>query len=625
MSARATAGARAGAGWLTLAAAALWISGATAAETTTSHGLSAFGELKYASGFAHFDYVNPEAPKGGRIRSRPTVAARTFDNFNPFILQGVAADGSQLLFDSLMARAYDEPDAMYGLVAESVTLPDDRSFAEFELRPEARFSDGSALTAEDVVWSIEQLRDRGHPVWRSRLEGVETAEALGPHRVRVTFRADAPTRDLPASVAQAPIFSQASFEGKAFDEPELAPPLGSGPYIVGDLQQGRYVSYARRDDYWAAELPVNRGQHNFDEIRYEYFINADAGFEAFARGIVDLNEEFKSQNWATKYEFPAAREGLVKVDTIPDGRPSGTQGYFFNLRRDKFKDPQVREALAMMFDFEWSNKALFYNLYARTDSFFENSDLQADGEPSAGELALLEPLRGELPEAVFGPAVSPPVSDGSGADRRIRRQALRLLRAAGWTLEGGVLTGPDGQPLEIEFLDRSQSAFDRITVPFIDNLKRIGVRATLRQIDPAQYERRLESYDFDVVVARYVMRPTPGTEIGGFLSSAAAEAQGSFNLAGVASPAVDQLILALTSAENREELTTAARALDRAFRAGHYWVPNWYKGSYNVAYWDRFGRPADLGLEQPPYHRAILATWWFDPEKSAAIDAAQAD
>ncbi|MEO1328365.1 MAG: extracellular solute-binding protein [Pseudomonadota bacterium] len=617
-------------GWAAAAFGAALIAGgaidgarAELPQTTNSHGLSAFGELKYGPDFAHFDYVNPDAPKGGRMRTRPVIATRTFDSFNPFIFQGDAADGAQYLYDTLMTRAFDEPDAMYGLLAESVTLPEDRSFAEFRLREAARFSDGTPVTAEDVVFSIEAVRDTGHPVWRSRLAAVAEAIVVDPLTVRVVFRAGAPSRDLPASVAQTPIFSKAYFADKAFDEARLEPPVTSGPYKVGELQQGRYVIYERREDYWGVDLPVNRGRYNFDRIRYDYFVNADAQFEAFARGVFDLNEEFKSQNWATKYDFPAIQKGWVKTEVLPDGRPSGTQGYFFNTRKAKFSDHRVREALAMMFDFEWSNKTLFYNLYTRTDSFFENSELQAEGEPSAAELALLEPLRADLPEETFGPAASPPVTDGSGQDRRIRRQALRKLQEAGWRLDAGVLVGPDGRPMEIEFLDRSQSAFDRITAPYIQNLERIGVKATLRQVDPAQYERRLESYDFDVVVSRYVMRPTPGVEIGGFLSSTAAEARGSFNLAGVSNPAIDALIEALTAAQSREELQTAARALDRAFRAGHYWAPNWHKGSYTIAYWDRFGRPADLGLEQPLYDRAILDTWWFDPEKSAAIDAAQ--
>ncbi len=596
------------------------------AALATAHGLSAFGDLKYGPDFTHFDYVNPDAPKGGRIRTRPVVAARTFDTFNPFILKGVAADGSELLFDTLMARAFDEPDAMYGLLAESVTTPPDRSFVEFRLREAARFADGAPVTAADVVWSIQALRDQGHPVWRARLGDVETIEAPDPRTVRATFRPGAPTRDLPASVALAPIFSKAWFEGKNFGDATLEPPLGSGPYVVGDLAQGRFVSYRRRPDYWAADLPVRRGQYNFDEIRYEYFINADALFEAFARGIIDLTEEFKSQNWATKYDFPAVARGWVKTELRPDGRPSGTQGYFFNTRRAQFSDPKVREALAMMFDFEWSNNALFFGIYQRTDSFFEGSDLEAAGPPSAEELALLEPFRGGAAfEAAFGEAVTPPVSNGSGADRRLRRRAIGLLKEAGWTFSGGRLIGPDGEPMRIEFLDRSQSAFDRITGPYIENLKRIGVEAVLRQVDPAQYERRLESFDFDIVVSRYVMRPTPGTEIRGFLSSASAEASGSFNLAGVRNPAIDAAIDALIAAEDRDALIAAAGALDRVFRAGHYWVPQWNKQSFSIAYWDRFGRPEDLGLDKPAYDRAILSTWWFDAEKSAALDAARAE
>ncbi len=606
--------------------AGLWSGQPRADEAlTSSHGLSAFGELKYGSDFTHLDYVNPDAPKGGQIRVRPTIATRTFDSFNPYVVRGDAADGSQYLYDSLMARAYDEPDALYGLVAESVALPADRSFAVFTLRPEAVFADGSTVTADDVAFSIESLRDKGVPNLAIALKSVTGVTAIDARTLRVDFAKGALTRDLPALVAELPIFSRAFHETHPFEKPTVdAPPLGSGPYRVGPLAQGRSVTYERREDYWARDLPIRRGQFNFDRITFEYFSDADIALEALKTGEYDLNEEFSSYNWAKKYDFEALEKGWMIKTELKDGRPAGTQGYWLNTRRAQFADPRTREAIGMAFDFEWSNKKLFFGLYKRTDSFFENTDLQAEGMPSDAELALLEPFRDQLPEAVFGEPVAPPVSDGSGADRRLLRRATRLLKQAGWALKDGVLVNEAGEKLSIEFLAVAGGGFDRITRPFMQNLKQLGVDARIRTVDAAQYQQVTEAFDFDVAVARFSLTPTPGPQLRGWLSSESRDAVGAQNYPGIASPVIDALIDRIETATSREELKTAASALDRIFRAGFYWVPNWNKGSHTIAYWDRFGKPQDLGIEKPVYDRGVILTWWFDPERSAALDAARA-
>lgn len=594
------------------------------ADTTRSHGISAFGDLAYAPGFPHFDYVNPEAPKGGRIVLRPTKGPRTFDNFNPYITRGDGADLSELLFDTLMVRAYDHPDALYGLVAESVELPPDRSYAIFHLRPEARFSDGSRLTAEDVVFSLISLRNLGRPSLAIALKPVETVTAIDARTVRVDFTEGAPTRDLPALVASMPIFSAADFATRAFDEPNRGQaPLGSGPYRVGEFDNGSYVIYQRRDDYWAKDLPARVGKFNFDQIRLQYYTDADVALESFKAGDIDLNEEFRSLNWATKYEFPAVNDGRVVKETLEDGRAGGTQGFWLNTRREKFADPRVREAIGLAFDFEWSNSRLFYGLYTRTDSFFENSlDLQASGAATPEEIALLEPFRAALSPAVFEePAYTPPTSNGSGQDRRLLRRARNLLKEAGWTVQDGQLQNAAGQPLSVEFLEIANANFDRIAKPFLANLRSLGIEATLRSVDPAQFEERVKQYDYDMIVRRFVPGDTPGPAVRGLLSSEAANQPGSYNLAGVSSPAIDALLDAIDGAASREELRVASHALDRVFRAGHYWVPNWYKGSHTIAYWDRFGRPMDMGIPKPPYDRGVIATWWVDAEKAEKIDA----
>lgn len=601
--------------------ALLFVSAAVVAraDTVTAHGVSAFGGLKYGPDFSHFDYVNPDAPKGGAYKGRSTYAARTYDSLNPYILKGEAAlEVDLFVFDRLLTRAWDEPDAAYGLLAQSVTYPADRAWAEFELRPEARFADGSPVTADDVVFSLDIIREKGAPSYRTIFADLGEAVALSPTRVRFTFSEGASTRDLPMLAGDVPVMSAADWEGIDFAESSLRAPLGSGPYEVGDVQPGRSITYLRRDDYWAKDLPVNRGRWNFDELHYEYFKDSTAAFEAFKSGAYEFNEEFFSKLWATAYDFPALDKGWVKRDVLKDGRASGTQGYWFNMRRAKFSDPQVRRALSLAFDFEWSNRTLFYDLYTRTTSFFQGSRLAAAGPPSPAELALLTPLAERLPASLLSEdAYVPPTNDGSGRLRRPLRQAGKMLDAAGWPVGAdGVRRNDEGMALKIEFLSNGP-AFERITGPYVQNLKQLGVEAEFRLIDSAQYQQRVEDFDFDIVVARLPIQETPGPELRNLWHSASSDAKGSLNLSGIANPSIDALIEAVISADSREAHATAISALDRALRSLHIWVPQWTKASHTIAYWDIFGRPET----KPAFHRGVVQTWWIDQAKQSALNA----
>jgi microcin C transport system substrate-binding protein len=577
------------------------------------HGLSAFGDLKYPADFTHFGWVNPDAPKGGRIATIGTGALTTFDSFNNFILKGDAAQGLELLFDSLMTRATDEPDAVYGLVARSAELAADGKSVTFRLRPEAKFADGSPLTSDDVVFSFATLKEKGHPSYRVLLRDVVEAQASDPATVRYLFTGTQ-IRDLPLTVAGLPILSKAYYASRDFEQTTLDPPLGSGPYKLGDYKQGTFVSYRRRPDYWAKDLPVTRGRFNFDEVRYEYYRDRTAALESFKAGAYDLREEFTSRDWATGYDVPAVRQGRIVLLTLPDENPSGAQGFFLNTRRPKLADARVRKALDYAFDFEWTNKNIFYGLYKRTESFFENSEMKASGKPSAAELALLEPFRAQLPAEVFEAPYTAPVSDGSGQDRKLLREAVRLLSEAGYEVKGGKRVDARGEALSLEFLI-TDPVSERILLPYVKNLEALGISASVRRIDPAQYERRVKSFDFDVVTTRYVLRLTPGAEMRNFWGSEAAKTEGSFNLAGISQPAVDALIARAVEAKSREELLTATRALDRVLRAGHYWVPQWYKAAHNIAYWEKFQRPT----LKPRYDRGIIDSWWYDADKAAKL------
>ncbi len=539
----------------------------------------------------------------------------TFNSLNNYILKGDAAQGLELLFDSLMTAAADEPDAVYGLVAESAELAPDGKSVIFHLRPEARFSDGTKLTAEDVAFSFDTLKTKGHPLFRQTLRDVVKAEALDPQTVRYTFDGEL-VRDLPLIVAVLPIFSKAYYTKRPFDETTLEAPLGSGPYLVDKIAQGRNIVYRRNPDYWAKDLPVNRGRWNFDKIRFEYFRDRTAGMEAFKAGTYDFREEFTSKVWATEYDFPAIRAGRVIKEVLPDETPSGTQGFFLNTRRDHLKDPRVRKALDLAFDFEWTNRNVFYGLYNRTQSFFENSPMKAEGEPSEQERALLAGLGVPVSEEALGPAYLPAKSDGSGQDRNLLLQAGKLLDEAGYTVKDGVRVDAKGEPFKLEILT-FEPTFERLTAPYVKNLKLLGIDARIRMVDPAQYQQRLKGFDFDITTQRYVMRNTPGVELRTYFGSAAAKMDGSLNLAGIDDPAVDALIERVISAKSRDELETASRALDRVLRAGHYWVPHWNKASNTVAYWDKFSRPET----KPRFDRGILDTWWYDDGKAAKLAA----
>jgi microcin C transport system substrate-binding protein len=603
-----------------LAAALLWAGGAAADAVVSSHGLSAFGDLKYPPGFAHFDWVNPDAPKGGSIATTTTRANQTFDTLNAYALRGDPPAGlsapENLVYDSLMVGASDEADAVYGLVASHAEYVPGGDWIIFEMRPEATFSDGTPVTAEDVVFTFDALKSpEAAPRFRLSLRDVTGAEALTPHRVRFAFAPEASKRDLPMLVATLPILSKAWFEGRSFGEPTMDQPLGSGPYVVEKAEAGRSVTYRRRDDYWARELPVNVGRWNFDRVTIEYFRDRSAAIPALQARVIDLHESFSSKEWAVDYDFPAVQDGRVIKETLPDLSPSGTQGFWFNLRRPQFQDARVRQALGEAFDFEWSNRTLFYDLYDRTTSFFQNTEMMAEGEPTEEELALLEPWRDQLPEAAFGPAYLPPVSDGSGRNRAALRNAARLLEQAGWTPDGqGMLRNAAGETLKLEVFDDS-SAFERIINPYIQNLRSLGVDASFRIVDAAQAQQRVKDFDYDVTVARFSLGATPGTGLLNFYHSSSADQPGSYNLTGISNPAVDALVEAMIAAKDRDSLHVAGRALDRVLRAMHIWAPQWYKASHTVAYWNKFARPAN----KPKYSRAILDTWWVDPAKETAL------
>jgi len=594
---------------------------AQAEEDPERHGLSVFGDLKYPSDFAHFDYVDPGAPKGGNFSQiGPTTIFNqnflTFNSLNSFILRGDAAQGMELTFASMMTRAIDEPDALYGLVARAVRVSPDGLTYRFLLRRDARFHDGSPLTAADVAFSLNILKEQGHPQITIMLRDMIAAQAVEDYTVVVRFK-EKRARDVPLFVAAMPIFSQAYYATRRFDESTIDVPLGSGPYKVEEFVPGRWIAYDRVKDWWGAKLPVAVGLYNFDRVRFEYYRDRDVGFEGFTGKTYLFREEFTSRTWSTRYDFPAIREGRVRKDVLPDDTPSGAQGWFINTRREKFKDPKLREALSYAFDFEWTNKNIMFGAYDRTHSIFQNSDMMAKGPPGPEELALLQPFRGKVPDEVFGEPFVPPVSDGSGQDRTLLRKAGQLLTDAGIVVKDGKRVLPNGQRLAIEFLI-DEGTFEPHHMLFIKNLGIIGVEASLRQVDPVQFKKREDDFDFDIVVQRAGFSTTPGDSLRTYFSAAAAAQPGSQNLAGVADPAIDAMIEQIIAANNRPALVTACRALDRLFRAGRYWVPQWYKASHWIAYWDVFGQPAT----KPRYARGVPETWWYDQDKASTLQRA---
>lgn len=576
-----------------------------------SHGISAFGELKYPADFGHFDLVNPDAPKGGRMTFRGTGASSTFDSLNAFILKGEPAQGLGLLYDSLLSGSPDESDAGYGLVAESLEYPQDRSWVIFNMRPEARFSDGEPITAEDVVFTFNILIEKGSPSYRVILRDIEKVEALEPHQVKFTFREGAAMRDLPSLAGGLSILPQHYYDTVDFAASTMVPPVGSGQYLVKEAKPGRSIEYCRNPDYWGKDLPVNVGTANFDCYLYEYYQDTTAAFEAFKSGGYLFHQEFSSSIWANGYDFPALSKGWVVKAELPDDRPAGTQGFWFNLRKPKFQDPRVREALGMMFNFEWSNETLFYGLYSRTDSFFENSPLQAEGLPEGEELAVLEPFRDQLPPEIFTePPYSPAVNGTRQLDRKALRAAARLMEEADWTVgDDGLRRNQQGEVFTLEFIEDQPTSL-RVMEPYVANLRDLGVDAKITRIDAAQMQQRQEDFNYDVMTGRFVMSLTPSVELRQLFSSAAAELPGSANYTGIADPVVDALIEQVIAAKSREEVQARARALDRVLRARHIWVPQWYSAKYMVAYWDVFGQPD----QQPPYSRGD-ELWWWDADK----------
>lgn len=589
----------------------------SAQEIIKSHGISTFGDLKYPADFKHLDYVNPDAPKGGEMS---IWAFGSFDSMHPYTTKGRGGAGSSGLFESILASVSDEIGASYCLLCTTMEYPESRDWVIFNLRDNITFSDGSPLTAEDVVFSYELFRDKGLPSFRAVLQTqVETAEALDTHRIKFVFKADAPKRDLPETVGGLPVFSKAHYiaNDRDFEESSLEPLLGSAPYMLGSMDVGQRIVYQRNPDYWGENLPLNKGRNNFDRLRIEYYADYNAAFEGFKGGSYWFRNEASSKIWATGYDFPAISKGFVKKEAIPDGSISTGQSFIFNLRRPQFQDARVREAMGLMFNFEWSNKTLFYGIYERINSFWDNTDLRAEGAPTGAELAVLEPLKDILPAGILTEdAVTMPINSERQLDRSALRRASALMDAAGWTVgAGGLRRNAAGETLKIEILNDSQT-FDRVINPFVENLRKLGVDAKLTRIDNAQMTDRERKYDFDMIVDSLRTAYIPGAGLKQYFGSETADSS-VFNKMGLKSPAVDKLIEVILAAETREDLVPAVRALDRVLRAERFWVPQWYKNTHTVAYYDMYEYPDAL----PPYALGSTDFWWFNQEKFDKLKA----
>jgi len=595
---------------LSLALIALSLAIADAAAVEPRHGASMYGELKYGPDFEHFDYADPDAKTGGHLK---LSAIGSFDSLNPFILKGTPAANLGLIFDTLTVQSNDEPFSEYGLLAETIEIPEDRSWVAFNLREDARWHDGEPVTAEDVVFSFNVLRDEGQPFYRSYYANVAEVTIEGERRVKFSFD-ETMNRELPLIIGQLPILPAHYYAERPFNETTLEPPLGSGPYRIAEVDSGRRVVFERVEDYWAKDLPVNTGRHNFDRVTIEYFRDSNVALQAFLAGTYDLRFENTARLWATAYEGPPVAAGHIVQEEIPRQGGTGMQGFVYNTRRAVFQDPLVREALAYAFDFEWTNETLFYGQYTRTESFFSNSELASEGLPSEAELALLEPWRGDVPPRVFTEEYNPPETDGSGNIRPQLARAFELLTEAGWEVRGRTLTHAEtGRELRFEILLVSP-AFERIVNPFVQNLERLGVEVSVRTVDPAQYQNRITSFDFDMIVNVWGQSLSPGNEQRDFWSCAAAETPGSRNYAGICEEAIDALIQEVIQAPSRADLITATRALDRVLLWGHYVIPHWHTTVQRVARWDVFGRP-----EITPKYGIDLWSWWMEPDKVAAV------
>ncbi len=596
-------------GWTFILLAGLG-SAAAQAVVTESHAISLLDSIKYGTGFTQFDYVNPDAPKGGAVRLATTNA---FDTLNPFTLNGVSAAGIGVTYDTLMTPSLDEGSTSYGLLAETVRYPKNNGWVEFDLRPEARWHDGEAVTPEDVVFSLNILKTEGNPFYAQYYANVVKAEKVGDYTVRFTF--DVPNKELASILGQLAVLPRHYWEGKDFAATTLEPPLSSGPYEIATVDAGRSVTYERVEDYWGADLPVNVGQNNFGTIRYDVYLDDTVAVEALKANEYDFRSEPSSSIWATSYEVPAVEQGRLIKELIPDENGRGMQAFWYNSRLEKFSDPQVREALGYAFDFEWSNENLFYGQYTRTTSFFVNSELASAGVPEGEELVLLEPYRNELPPELFTEPFTLPTSGGSGNPRENLRTASQLLSEAGWEIQNGQLTSTaTGEVMTLEFLLYSPT-FERIVSPVVQNLQRLGIEANFRTVEPAQYQELVQTFNYDAIVATASQSLSPGNEQRNYWSSEAADTEGSSNWAGIKNSVVDALIAKVINAPNRESLMTATHALDRVLLWNHFVTPNWYLPATRAVYWNKFGKPETY----PTYGFNFPGVWWVDEAKAAEL------
>ena len=585
------------------------------------HGLSAFGRLKYGAGFKHFDYVNPEAPKGGQFNFSPpnwffNEDTQTFNTLNCFVLKGDAPPRMEMCFDTLMVSALDEPDSIYCHLAEWVQISKDRNTYTFGLRKQAKFHDGKPVKASDVVFSFLQLKEKGHPQLAFPLAELVSAKVIDDHTVQIRYSGDQSAHAILA-ISAMPVLSRDFYTQHPFDSSALDIPLSSGPYRVGKFEAGRYIEYQRVADYWGSGLPTVAGLNNFDSIRIDFFAAREAAFEAFKKGAVHWHEEFTSKTWATEYHFPALAQGKVIKAEFPEEKRPTMQAWALNQRRKHFQDERVRQAIDLCFDFEWTNAKIFYNAYKRSQSLFEKSDFVASGKPGGPELDLLKSLKSDVPRRAFGPAAMQPVSDGSGHDRSLLKKAYDLINAAGWKRSGELLE-KDGDRLTLEILIRSP-VMERLLSSFVQNLRSLGINATMRLVDPAQYQSRIASFDFDMTMHASQFEATPTAEtLNQFISSESARREGSYNLSGASAPVYDELIEHIKSVKSRNELVTAMRVLDRIERARLDWIPNWYSANHRVAYWDMFG----FVKPKPDYGWPVESLWWYDADKAKAIGKA---
>jgi microcin C transport system substrate-binding protein len=577
-----------------------------------TYGLALVGDPKLPEGFTHFPYVNPDAPKGGEV---VLAALGSYDNFNPFIVRGVAGPVGPV-WDTLTRASADEPDTGYAHLAKVIEVGADHTYVAFELRPEAQFHDGKPITSADVEWTFNSLREKGRPYFKQYYADVSGVTTEGPQRVVFHFKTGG-NRELPQILGQLSVLPKHGWEGRDFSAPLNDPPLGSGPYKVGHFEFGRTLAMERVADYWGQNLPTAKGLDNFGTIRTEYFRDATVALQAFKAGQVDFRHENISKVWAAEYDFPALQKGLVKKRAFAERLPTGMQGFVMNTRRPVFKDRRVREAMVQAFDFEWENKNLFFGLYTRTDSYFSSSDFASSGLPGVAEVALLEPYRDKLPDEVFSKEFKLPATDGSGNNRDGLKRALGLLREAGWDVKDLQLVNASGQQMSFEIL-LDDPSFERITLPYVQWLGRLGIAVTVRTVDEAQYQHLTDAFDFDMTMNVYGESDSPGNEQVDNWTSSAAKDTGSNNLAGVSDPVVDELVAKLISAHTREALISATRALDRVLLWSWYIVPHWHLQSYWAAWWDRFGF-----VDVPIRAGVDFNAWWVDPDLAAKTDAAR--